>query len=287
VVYRAIREDEFPAAATLFFDALEDLTARNNMPAPHRDEALVARGYEYVAHTGIFRVAVIEDRLVSLACAIVRDRVWFLSGFWTDPRERVRGIGGPLLRQVWDEGRRRGTQAHYVWSSPDFAALASYMKLGMLPGTQLFAFAGPPHVPELDRSLTTAALTPDRVASLDRALVGVRRDGDHAYWLARDGARGALVMKGREVVGYYHVHGGTIGPIGWSDAVVGDGVLGLALRDAASGGGDVQLTIPGMNHTAMRFALGSGLRLIRTSHLLWTEPIGDMERYVPSGPLLF
>jgi hypothetical protein len=89
------------------------------------------------------------------------------------------------------------------------------------------------------------------------------------------------------VVGYYHVHGGTIGPIGWSDAVIGDGVLGLALRDAASGGGDVQLTIPGMNHTAMRFALGSGLRLIRTSHLLWTEPIGDMERYVPSGPLLF
>jgi len=257
------------------------------MPAPHRDEALVARGYEYVAHTGIFRVAAVADRLVSLACAIVRGDVWFLSGFWTDPQERVRGIGGPLLREVWDEGRRRGTKTHYVWSSPDFAALATYMKLGMLPGTQLFAFAGPARVPDLDRSLSTTALTPDRVASLDRVLIGVRRDGDHEYWLGRDGARGAVVTNGREAVGYYYVHGGTIGPIGWTDAVVGDGVLGLALRDAASAGGEVQLTIPGMNHTALRFAYGSGLRLIRTSHLLWTEPVGDMERYVPSGPLLF
>ena len=64
-------------------------------------------------------------------------------------------------------------------------------------------------------------------------------------------------------------------------------VLWYALTHAGNDAPEVQLTIPGTNHRALRYALGSGLRLIRQSHLLWTEPVGAMERYVPSGPLLF
>jgi len=271
----------------LFYDALTALTERNNMPAPHRDIALVERGYRHVARTGIFRVAANDGRLVSLACAIVRGTQWFLSGFWTDPARRVQGIGGPLLREVWEEGQRHGTRAHYVWASIDHAALASYMKLGMLPGSQLFTFAGPPSVPAEPSSLRTEPLTAERVATLDRELVGVRRDDDHAYWLDGLGTRGVVVTEGSEVVGYYHRHRGFIGPVGWSRDDVAKDVLALAIRDAATDATDVQLTIPGMDHAALRFAFACGLRLIRTSHLLWSEPIGHLERYVPSGPLLF
>lgn len=257
------------------------------MPPPHRDRDLVAHGYAYVARTGIFRVAVVDGRLGALACAIVRDGIWFLSGFWSDPALRLQGIGGPLLREVWDEGRRAGARSFYVWSSPDLAAVASYLKLGMLPGTPLLAFAGAARDAAADPLLRTVPLTPDRVAALDRSLVGVRRDGDHGYWLDRDGARGRVVTKDGDVVGYYYVHDGTIGPVGWSRADVGEDVLRTAIADAAEGGRDVQLTAPGMNHVAIRAALGAGLRLIRASHLLWTEPIGAMDRYLPSGPLLF
>jgi len=257
------------------------------MPAPHRDVDLVARGYAYVARTGIFRVATVEDRLVALACAIVRGPIWFLSGFWADPSLRLQGIGAPLLREVRDEGAKAGARVFYVWASIDAAAIASYMKLGMLPGTQLFAFAGPAALRPTDPALRTEPLAPDRVADLDRDLVGVRRDDDHRYWLDRDDARGRAVLRGREVVGYYHVHHGTIGPVGWSRDEPGESVLAAAFADAASDGGDVQITSPGMDHVALRFALSSGLRLVRQSHLLWTEPVGHMERYVPSGPLLF
>ncbi len=287
MVYRAIRDDEYQAAADLFFDALADMTTRLNMPPPHRDPELVARGYAYVARTGIFRVAEADGRLAALACAIVRDDVWFLSGFWTDPTRRLQGIGVPLLREVWDEGRRAGARAFYVWSSPDLPAIATYLKLGMLPGTQLFAFAGAARTAHVDATLGTEPLSAERVADLDRALVGVRRDGDHGYWLDRAGARGRMVTRGRDVVGYYYVHDGTIGPVGWASADVGDAVLRLAIADAAEGGRDVLLTAPGVNHTAIRLALASGLRLIRTSHLLWTAPFGAMDRYLPSGPLLF
>jgi GNAT superfamily N-acetyltransferase len=287
VIYRAIRDDEYQAAADLFFDALADLTKRLNMPPPHRERDLVARGYAYVGRTGIFRVAAIDDRLVSLACAIVRDGVWFLSGFWTDPAHRLKGIGGPLLGEVWDEGRRAGARSFSVWSSPDLAAIGAYMKLGMLPGTQLFAFTGTPRDVDTPATLNTEPLVPERVAELDRALVGARRDADHGYWLDRSGARGRVVTDGRGVLGYYYVHDGTIGPVGWASDEAGEPVLALALADAYREGKDVQLTAPGTNHAALRFALRTGLRIVRVSHLLWTEPVGRMERYLPSGPLLF
>jgi hypothetical protein len=257
------------------------------MPAPHRDIELVAHGYAYVARTGIFRVAEKDGRIAAIACAIVRGPYWFLSGFWADPSLRLQGIGGPLLRAVRDEGRTAGARVFYVWSSPDAPAIASYMKLGMLPGTQLFAFAGPPTSLSAARVPRTEDLTPERVADLDRELVGVRRDDDHRYWLARDGVRARVVLDGRDVVGYYYVHGGTIGPVGWTRDDVGADVLGAAVADAARGGTDAQLTAPGTNHVAIRFALACGLKLIRQSHLLWTAPVGHMERYLPSGPLLF
>lgn len=255
------------------------------MPAPHRDRELVARGYAYVARTGVFRVAAQGDRIVALACAIVRGPFWFLSGFWAAPDLRLQHIGGPLLRETRDEGAKAGARVFYVWSSIDAPAIASYMKIGMLPGTQLFAFAGP--IAARPSPLRTEPLTAERVADLDRDLVGVRRDGDHAYWLAREGARGRVVLDGREVVGYYYAHGGTVGPVGWTRDDVAESVLASACADAANDAETVQLTVPGTNHAGLRFALSSGLMLIRQSHLLWTAPVGHMERYLPSGPLLF
>lgn len=263
------------------------MTARHNMPAPHREIDLVMRGYAYVARTGLFRVAERDGRIAAIACAIMRGPHWFLSGFWADPTMRLQGIGGPLLRALRDEGRAAGARVFYVWASIDAAAIAAYMKLGMLPGTQLFAFAGTPATLPAVPALATVDLRPELVGELDRDLVGVRRDDDHRYWLERADARGRAVLDGKDVVGYYHVHDGTIGPIGWTRGEVGEAVLATALIDAARTTHDVQLTVPGMNHIALRLALSSGLRLIRQSHLLWTEPVGHMERYVPSGPLLF
>lgn len=223
---------------------------------------------------------------MALACATMRERQWFLAGFWAAPDVRLHGVGGPLLRQVWDEGRRRGATTCYVWSSPDAPAIASYMKLGMLPGTQLFAFGGP-----VGRGVsaqgrwTTAPIDLDTLAALERPLVGVRRDDDHRY-LGHHGHAGRLVLHDGEPVGYFYVRDGAIGPAGWRRDDDAAGVLALALA-AANEHGDVQLVAPGMNHRAIEIALGCGLRLLRTSHLLWTRPIGAMDRYLPSGPLLF
>lgn len=287
MINRAIRDDEFGAAADLFFDSLNDLVRRHNAEPARRNHDVVVNGYRHVAKTGIFRVAEHDGRIVALACATLREAQWFLSGFWASPDLRLQGIGGPLLREVFEEGRRRGARSFYVWASIDEAALAAYMKLGMLPGTQLFTFTGEPRdLPAARPDSTSGEFKHREIAALERELVGVSREVDDVYW-REHGFAAHAVRSGRELLGFYYIVDGIVGPCGWTSDDVADDVLGHAMRDAAASHGTVSLSVPGMNHAALRVALASGLRLIRTSHLLWTSPIGDMTRYVPSGPMLF
>lgn len=186
-----------------------------------------------------------------------------------------------------EEGERRGAASFYVWASIDEAALAAYMKLGMLPGTQLFTFQSEPaRLPAVRDGYASAAAARDAIASLDREVVGADRGVDHEYWDAHGFLRRVVTNQGR-VVGFYYLIDGIVGPAAWASDVDGEEVLGSAIREAAAAHAVVALSIPGMNHVALRVALASGLRLVRMSHLLWTAPIGDMTRYVPSGPMLF
>ena len=186
-----------------------------------------------------------------------------------------------------DEGARHGATSFYVWASIDEAALAAYMKLGMLPGTQLFTFQSEPaRLPAVREGYASAPGTYDAIAGLDREAVGVERRVDHEYWVAHGFARRVVTHRER-VVGFYYLIDGLVGPAAWASEVDGEEVLGFALREAATSHSVVAMSIPGTNHVALRVALASGLRLIRMSHLLWTAPVGDMTRYVPSGPMLF
>ena len=231
-------------------------------------------------------MAVADGRLVALACAILRDDEWFLSGFWASADVRQQGVGGPLLREVWDEGVRRGARRQFVWASIDPTAVATYMKFGMLPGSQLFAFSGAPR-PEARAELETAPLTTELGATVDRTIRGVPRAVDHEWWSNKTGVAGRAVTKRGQVAGYYYLDKGQIGPAAWLAPEDGPALLASAISDAARSADEVKIVVPGMNHVGLETVLGSGMRLVRNSHLLWTEPFGRMEQYIPSGPLLF
>ena len=227
-----------------------------------------------------------DGRLVSLACAILRDDEWFLSGFWTSSHLRQQGIGGPLLRQVWDEGVRRGARRQFVWASIDPTAIATYMKFGMLPGSQLFAFSGSPRA-DPSAGFDTALLTPEAAAAVDRTIRGVARAVDHEWWAQKAGVVGRSVTKRGQLAGYYYLDKGQIGPAAWLAPEDGAALLRHAMHEASGRADEVKIVVPGMNRVGLEAVLASGLRLVRTSHLLWTEPFGKMEQYIPSGPLLF
>ncbi len=95
-----------------------------------------------------------------------------------------------------------------------------------------------------------------------------------------------MVRDGR-AVGYYYFSNGTIGSAAWLEDDDAEALLESACREASEQAEQVRLMIPGVNHSAIRFALRSGLKLVSYSHLLTTAPFGQMEKYLPSGPSLF
>jgi GNAT superfamily N-acetyltransferase len=283
---RAARDEDVEPALDLYLGTLRDLIARNG-----GDPGQVSRdewqyGYPHVFRTGIFRVAEEDGELLSICHAIVRGRLWFLSGFWTRPDRQKSGIGSRLLREVWDEGRASGASTFFTWSSIDLTAMASYLRRGMFPGYQILTFAGVPARVAPD-ARDVAPLTLEIAAALDHDVIGTGREIDHGFWASEPGRVGRAVMRAGRAVGYYYVRSGAIGPAAWTSSADADAVLRAALSDALAQSATVRLRALGANHDAIRFALASGLRLAAYSHLLTTASFGHLERYAPSGPTLF
>lgn len=287
---RAAVESDIPEAVELFLVSLEDMYGRAGIKAQPPERSMILMNYRHIFRTGIFYVAEVDGALAAICHAVVRDRLWFLSGFWAQPDLQGRGIGGQLLRIVMEEGARSGAQTFFTWSSIDRAAMAAYMKRGMLPGYQILTFTGQP--PETFPSRETAAeeVAPLSLATamwIDERVRETSRETDHRFWLTEAGAEGRQLVRDGRALGYFYFNKGTIGPAAWVEAEDAEALMEAAVREARKDSNDVRLMIPGVNHAAIRFALAGGLRLSAYSHLLATAPFGHMQQYLSSGPSLF
>jgi hypothetical protein len=284
---REARPEDMPACVDLFLESVEDLARRHNLPSHEPQAERMLAYYQHDLSTGIFHVAEADGRLAALACAIVRDHLWFLAGFWARPGLQQQHIGMPVLRRVWKAGELAGATHFFVCASSDLPAMAAYMKLGMLPGTQILIFEGSPQLSATAPSgYATQPLKRAFAMALDKTVLGTGREVDHVFF-GRAGWEGREVLQNGKSVGYYYLDGGSIGPAAWTGSGHAAPVLALACRDAAASGSEVSLRVPGMNHAALRFAFESGLRLTGFSHLLMSAPFAHLEQYVPSGPALF
>ena len=289
VIYRPAREAEIPETVEVFLNSVADMYARNGIKSPLPDRQHTETGYGHILRTGIFLVAEVEGRVGAICHAVVRDDLWFLSGFWTLPHLQQQKIGGALLERVLAEGRRMGASTFFTWSSLDLAAMAVYMKNGMLPGYQILTFMGrADHLPSERAGYEVGPLTMLTAMRLDEQVRATGRETDHRFWLSEVGPQGRQVLRDGRVAGYYYFSShGTIGPAVWLDPQDAEALMQMACRDAMGEAGQVRLMIPGINHTAIRFAFRAGLRLMAYSHLLTTSSFGRMEQYLSSGPLLF
>jgi hypothetical protein len=286
--YREAGPEDLPACVHLFLESRDDMLLRHNHPSPPVSPAgRMHAFYQHVLATGIFHLAEAEGQIVAFACANLRDQLWFLSGFWTQPGMQQQHIGMPVLRRVWNAGKQAGAKHFFVWSSVDLPAMAAYMKLGMLPGCQILKFEGRPSLLGAPhRDYAVQPLAKSFAMDLDQTILGTRRETDHDY-LSRTGSQGRQVLLGGEAVGYYYVYEGIVGPAAWKEPRHAETLLILACGEASASTQGVVLRVPGMNHTALRFAIQSGLRLTGFSHLLMSDSFGLLEQYLPSGPAIF
>lgn len=288
VQYRSASEEEIPATIDIFHTALADVYKRHGLTVPLPPRAMVETNYRHIFRTGIFHVAEVEGRLAAICHAVVREHLWFLSGFWALPQLQGQGIGGSMLRLVMREGEAAGARKFFTWSSIDMTAMASYMRVQMLPGYQLLTFTGATDkLPKRPDGYEESPLELSIGVKLDERVRETGREIDHRFWLNESGHEGRRVLRDGELVGYYYFNHGIIGPAAWLKASDAEALLTLACREAAAESEQLRLTIPGINHAAIRFALQAGLRLTGNAHLLTSAPFGHMEQYLPSGPSLF
>ena len=288
VQFRPVREEEIPESAQVFLTSVSDLAARLNLPPQLPPREYVEEMYRYIYRTGIFHVAEIDGKLVAICHAIVRDHIWFLSGFWALPHVQGRKIGKTLLKRIWDEGARVGANIFFTWSSMDMQAMGSYMKMGMLPGYQLLTFTGiVESLPDKRSGYDVEPLEVSTAVKVDEQLRGTGRETDHQFWLNELGLQGRQIRREGRIIGYYYFDKGTIAPAAWLEERDAQILLEIACREASAETNQIRLVIPGVNHAGLRFALSLNLRLTHYAHLLTTAPFGRMEQYLPSGPSLF
>lgn len=286
--YRAAHMADVPEMVEVYLESLRDMRARHGVPPADRSAATMTLAYQHVISTGVFRVAESKGRIVAIAGAAIRDHLWFLSAFWTRPGFQGRGVGMPLLRQTHEEGAAAGATVFFTWASPDRTALFAYMKLGMLPSHGIFVFEGAPgRLPPVPTGYEAAALEESTAGRLDLAVRGTRREVDHRFWSGPAGLVGRQVRGTDELVGYYYLSDGKVGPAAWTSARDAEALLILAAHESMAVAGRVGFAIPGVNHVALRFAVASGLQLVSVNQFMTSAAFGDMQRYLPSGPLLY
>jgi len=287
-IFRRLRREEVPIAADVFLVSLAEMARANGLPFPASyTRASVIPTYEHLFETGIFEVAEVDGKIVGIAVATIRDAIWFLAMFWVLPEYKLQGIGRPLLERVRRLGDEQGATVRCVWSSIDFAAIASYLKLGMMPGGPIFTFAGPLRVaPRMHDETRLTELDPRRASAIDSVVRGVPREQDHAFFGARE-MSGYQLQVAEQVVGYFYVKDGVIGPAAWTDPIYGDALLSHALQQASAQASEVKLIALGVNRSAVRYATEAGLRLVSASHFMTSEVFGKLDCYLPSGPALF
>jgi GNAT superfamily N-acetyltransferase len=288
VQYRLALPGDIPAMTDIFLKAVSDLYTRYNVSAAVPPRPAVLAAYEHVRSTGIFRVAELDGEIIAIAGAILRGNVWYLSSFWAHPKRQRKGIGMPLLRQVWNAGIEAGVTRFFTWSSIDSTAMAAYMKLGLLPGSQIMQFEGmPSRLPAKPAGYQVMDLERPVALALDEEIPGLYRPADHDFWVNQAGLLGRQVVLKGQIAGYYYLGRGGIGPATWRKPEDAEPIMTLAFAEAMESAPAIKLAIPGMNHAALRYVLDAGLRLNSFAHLLTSRPFEHLDRYLPSGPGLF
>jgi len=243
--------------------------------------------YGHVLDTGHFHVAEDGGRLVAIAGATVRGPLWYLNAFWARKADAGRGLGMRLLRAVHEAGRAEGATIFCTWSSSNPAAMASYLKIGLMPAWTIFAFSGVPASRASAEPLDVRPLDAGGAERIERTVFGVYRAPEHAYHAGPGGLRARQVLHRGEPVGYFYAGGGSVGPAAWTAPEFAAPLLAAACAESAAPGEPVTLAVPGINRAGLRFALDAGLRLVYHNHFMASAPFGAHERYLPSGPSFY
>jgi GNAT superfamily N-acetyltransferase len=287
-----------PADSRLLFDifeaAIDDLGVRMqaNGNSTAGDPAAWERRrplYEHLAET-VDHLWIAEDdgRPIGYARSILRDGVRELTELFVRPDRQSNGVGRELLERAFPaEGARHRT----LLATLDVRAVARYVRSGLEGRVPIFSVSRVPEPVAVDSDLRAEPLvadaaTLDRLAEIDRALLGYRRDVDHRWFASQ--RRGQVYRRGGAIVayGYAPVADGWGGPY----AALEPSDLPRLLADAETaahraGHREVAFDVALINRAALDHLLGRGYRVQPFPMILFSDAeLGQLDRYVLFSP---
>ena len=296
VIYRPATPADTPAVYRVFTDTLADLSARINQPADSTAgaaDAWLRRQplFDHLAETAAYAwLAEADGEVIGYARSIQRGPLLELTEFFVLPGRQSAGVGGELLRRAFPADAPGATRRAII-ATIDTRAQARYLRAGVYPRFPIYEFNRAPEpvsVPtDLEiRPLAEAADPLALAGTIDTAVLGHRRDPDHAWFQAT--RQGYAYFRQGQPVGYGY-HGPFMGPFALLNPADQPAVLAHAETQWNAQGHDrIAFETPLINQTAVdyllarRYQFGGFFAFFMTS-----VPFGQFDRYVCSSPLFF
>lgn len=244
--------------------------------------------FEHLAHTAEhFWLAESDGQAIGYARSILRDGVRELTEFFILPGRQSAGVGRELMARAFPAD---GAQHRTIVATLDVRAQVRYLKAGVYARFPIQYFSRSPEAVSVTTDLAFEPVSPspetiDALRALDVALLGHRRDIDHA-WLLTD-RQGYVYRRNGQPVGYGYV-GHRSGPFALLNESDFPAVLAHAETQAAARGDEFGVEVPSINRAAVDHLLSRSYQMDAFVAVFMSDaPFGQFEKYICTSPPFF
>ena len=308
VTYRPAQQRDLERTFQVFVAATNHLHAAHNAPLVPNDAAPPERALTFRKHAlkhdaDRFWVAEDEGEVIGFGVGSLRGHLCYLAALHVLPGYQGVGVGRTLLDLSMGttnapEARIHTTIAESLnpISNGLYAHFGMYQWIPLMPLTGAVPDRGSSETETDDSVAHQLVFEPANLvalATIDQEAFGASRDIDHEYWLTQPDMVGYLFGSPDRPEGYayfskpglsYAPDAGAIGPLAARQEGHLAEMLGFCLAKMRHLGIDtVNVKVPGLCRTGLRYLLSQGLHYTSPLLLLASEPYGQMDKYVPSG----
>jgi len=295
IVLRGARAEDLEESDRLVVSSINHLTSEHGFGAiASASPPLLQRFCLDDDPKGLW-VAEDDGDMVGFGLSWMCDDFWFLAQLFVAPDRQQSGLGAKLLQRTLEQAElRRATRKALITFAFNRSSQGLYVRHGLYPDHPLYLVSGSregtlarltvkPLVGE-PLELTEASL--DRLADVDRSVLGFSRRKHHDYMLRTAGLKAVGFRVGTTCVGYAYVsQDGHIGPLAIEDADLFRPAFSAAVLFAAQGNPPtISALLPGINQQALRMALDVGMRITLPLLLMSDGKVGNWDRYCPRNP---
>jgi GNAT superfamily N-acetyltransferase len=298
ITYRPGTLDDSFTVYNIFLESMNDLSRRLGTQAiTGGDDPAVMKLlwesrrplFDHLTETAeYFWLAEQAGQVIGYARSILRDGCRELTEYFVLPGHQSAGVGRELLERTFPDD---GATHRSIVATIDPRAQARYLKTGVYPRFPIYYFERAPEPAPVSSDLTFEPFSESdqtfaRLAQIDKAVLGYRRDIDHAWLMAhRDGF---LYCRDRKPVGYGYI-GRQRGPFALLDPSDYPAVLAHAEAHAhALGLASFGVEVPLVNAAAIRHLLARGFKMDAFfAFFMCDHPFGKFENYIVTSPPFF